>query len=78
MNVDFVLLRRAQPGIFDTVARLWNAACGPDLAIQARAVEYYTRATTNVWREGRIALVDGRPVGFILADAVLDEQKPRG
>ena len=78
MKVEFVPLRREQPGTLDTVAWLWNTACGPDLAIRARAVEYYTRSTTGVLREGRIAMADGQPVGFVLVDAVLDEQKPRG
>ena len=77
MNVEYIPLQREQAGVFDTIAQLWNAACGPDLTIQARAVEYYTRPTPGVHREGRIALVDGKPVGFVLADAVLDAQKPR-
>jgi GNAT superfamily N-acetyltransferase len=48
-------------------AAIWNAACGPDLAIRAQAVEYNTSPTTGGLQSGRAAFEDGRPVGFVLA-----------
>ena len=48
-------------------AAIWNAACGPALAISARAVEYNTSPTTGGLQSGRAAFEDGKPVGFVLA-----------
>ncbi len=52
------------------IATLWNAACGPDLAITERAAEYNTRPTTGGVQAGRVALADGAPVGFVLASVL--------
>lgn len=76
MPFELVPFDRAQAGVFDLCAGLWNAACGPDLAITPRGVEYATRPSTDVPREGRLALVGGRPAGFILADASTYPDRP--
>lgn len=73
---ELVPFNRDVIGIFDTCASIWNAACGPDLAITPRGFEYNTRATTGIDRAGQVALVEGRPVGFILADAAEDHSRP--
>lgn len=59
-----------------TAAALWNAACGPELAITPAAVGFNTRPTTGAIQAGRLALVDtegaqsgGQAAGFVLASA---------
>lgn len=49
------------------VEALWNAACGPDLAITERGVRHNTQPTPGATQAGRLALIGERPVGFILA-----------
>ena len=56
-----------------TAASIWNAACGPDLAISTRAVEYNTSPTTGGLQSGRVAFEDGKPVGFVLASMLLGD-----
>ncbi len=51
-------------------AAIWNAACGPDLAISERGVKFNTRSTTGALQEGRLALEAGVPVGFVLASTL--------
>lgn len=50
-------------------AAIWNAACGADLAISARAMRYNSLPPTGARQEGRLAVRDRRPVGFVLASA---------
>lgn len=50
-------------------ATLWNAACGPELAITPAAVRFNTRPATGGTLAGRLAMIGGRPVGFVLASA---------
>ncbi|MBI5305229.1 MAG: GNAT family N-acetyltransferase [Chloroflexi bacterium] len=59
-------------GFDDTnhLAARWNAACGANLAINARFVAYNTRVPTGAIQAGRIALRDDVPIGFILASAL--------
>jgi GNAT superfamily N-acetyltransferase len=49
---------------------IWNAACGPDLAIDEHFVEYNLRFTQGCTREGRFALHEDRPAGFVIASAI--------
>jgi GNAT superfamily N-acetyltransferase len=49
------------------VMQIWNAACGPDLAITVAGVHYNTRPSTGARQAGQFAFVDGEPVGFALA-----------
>ncbi|MBI5035698.1 MAG: GNAT family N-acetyltransferase [Chloroflexi bacterium] len=53
-----------------SIVSIWNDACGPDLAITPRFVEYNTRPATGVIQSGYIALQDGQPVGFVLASTL--------
>ncbi len=50
-----------------TAAELWNAACGPDLAITVEGVCYNTQPTPGTRQAGRLALIGARAVGFVLA-----------
>ncbi len=50
-------------------AAIWNAACGPDLAITPAAVGFNTLPTAGGTQVGRLALVGGEPAGFVLASA---------
>jgi GNAT superfamily N-acetyltransferase len=76
MNFELIPFRREETGIFDTCVGIWNAACGPDLAITPRGMEYNTRPSLGIVRSGRIALAEGKPVGFILSDATVDPSRP--
>lgn len=62
---------RDDPGHVASLARLWNAACGTDLAITEAGAYYNTRPCTGARRAGRIARdaggPTGQPVGFVLA-----------
>jgi len=51
----------------DGAAAVWNAACGPELAISPRLVAYNTRPERGIEQEGRLALEGGRVVGVVLA-----------
>jgi GNAT superfamily N-acetyltransferase len=49
---------------------IWNAACGDDLAINARLAEYNTRPATGAVFAGRVAFANDQPVGVVLASAL--------
>jgi len=51
------------------VSALWNAACGPDLAISERFAAYNLHEATGATRAGRLAYVDGVPAGFVQVSA---------
>lgn len=51
------------------IAALWNAACGPDLAISPALVAYNTQPATGSLQAGRLALIGDQPAGFVLATA---------
>jgi predicted N-acetyltransferase YhbS len=70
MKIDLLPLRRDQAGIFDLCAALWNAACGFDLAITPRLVEYNLRTSASLQREGRLAVMDGHLAGFVIVDVI--------
>jgi GNAT superfamily N-acetyltransferase len=50
--------------------QIWNAACGADLAIGERFMAYNTRPNPHITQSGQLAVLDGQPVGFVLASAV--------
>jgi GNAT superfamily N-acetyltransferase len=49
---------------------LWNAACGANLAVTPRFVEYNMRGSTGAIQAGRIAIDDDALIGFVLASAL--------
>jgi len=57
------------PDHHSLLAQLWNSGLEADLALTAAFVHSVTRPTTGGVQAGRIALVDGAPVGVILASA---------
>jgi GNAT superfamily N-acetyltransferase len=52
---------------------IWNAACGPDLAIGERAIRYNMLPTTGVVQSGCAAVEGDRPAGFVLASVFLGD-----
>ncbi len=56
------------PHIAETLAGLWNAALGAEWAITPRAVTYNLLPAAGCRLNGRLALVDGQPAGFVLAE----------
>jgi predicted N-acetyltransferase YhbS len=65
-----VPLNPAEPGHIAAVAAIWNAACGPELAITERVVRYNLQPSTGGVQAGRLALIADRPAGFVLASAL--------
>ena len=56
---------------------IWNAACGADLAINARFVDFNLRQTPGVIQTGQVAVDNGQAIGFVLASIDLDQaQRP--
>lgn len=55
---------------YETIAKIWNDACGNDLSITRRFVEYNTRPPTGAIQAGKLAIVNQQPVGFVLASAL--------
>ncbi|MBI5652825.1 MAG: GNAT family N-acetyltransferase [Chloroflexi bacterium] len=49
---------------------IWNDACGANLAITQRFIEYNTRASTGAMQAGRVAMRDDQAIGFVLASAL--------
>jgi GNAT superfamily N-acetyltransferase len=58
------------PAQIAATTALWNAACGPDLAITGRAMTYNTAAIPGGVQAGMIAIEAGGPAGFVLASAL--------
>ncbi len=52
---------------------IWNAACGADLAIGQRAMAHNTEPAPWGAQAGQFALLDGAPVGFVLASAFIGD-----
>ena len=52
------------------IVSIWNSACGADLAITPRFVDYNTRPPTGAAQAGQIAIENGKPIGFVLASAL--------
>lgn len=64
------MLRDVHPSDCETIATIWNDACGNALSITPRFVEYNTHPPTGVIPAGKLAIVNNQPVGFVLASAL--------
>ena len=53
-----------------SAAAIWNAACGADLTITPRFVEFNTRPATGAVQAGWIAASEDQPLGFALASVL--------
>ena len=53
-----------------SLVAIWNSACGHDLAITPRLVDYNTRPPTGAAQAGQIAVENSKPIGFVLASAL--------
>ena len=59
------------------LAEIWNAACGANLAINTRFVDYNLRHTPGVIQTGQVAVDNDQAIGFVLASIDLDHpQRP--
>ena len=63
------------PGHIAAATGIWNAACGADLSISERFMRYNTdpafwRPAEGKWHAGRVAVLDGRAAGFVLASVL--------
>ena len=54
---------------------IWNAAMHPDYSMNARLLAYNMSPTTGEVIEGRLAMQNNEPVGFVLACVVTDNPK---
>jgi GNAT superfamily N-acetyltransferase len=52
---------------------IWNSACGADLSISERFVQFNLQPSVGVNQAGRLALVDGEPAGVVLTSLLRDE-----
>lgn len=69
-SISFQPLESANPAHLSTIVSIWNAACGPDLAITLHFVVYNLQSITGVVQAGQIAVREGTPAGFVLASAL--------
>ncbi len=58
------------PSHHPAILRIWNAASHPDYPINERLLPYNVIPTTGEVVEGRVAIHNGEPAGFVLAHAV--------
>lgn len=65
--MDLIPYNRSEPAHSAAAARIWSTACGPSLAISEHFVTYNTMPHTGKVQAGQLAMVDGIPVGFVLA-----------
>lgn len=54
----------------EAVTRVWNTACGADLAISSRLVAFNSRPATGSVQAGWLATAEDAVVGFVLASAL--------
>lgn len=55
------------------LVKIWNAACGPGLAINLRLAEYNTQLATGAIQSGQVAVIADEAVGFVLASALVSD-----
>lgn len=65
-----MMLRDIFSSACETIAEIWNDACGNDLSITPRLVAYNMRPPTGAVQAGKLAIVNDQPVGFVLASAL--------
>jgi len=58
------------PAHIAALVSIWNAACGADLAINARLAEFNARPATGAVQAGCVAMSAGEAMGFVLASAL--------
>lgn len=57
----------------NALVNIWNAACGPDLAINLRLAEYNTQLATGAIQAGQVAFIADEAVGIVLASALASD-----
>lgn len=71
--MQLVLLESDNSRHIDALVKIWNAACGKDLAMNSRLAEYNTHPSTGAIQAGQIASIEDELVGFVLASALLND-----
>jgi GNAT superfamily N-acetyltransferase len=68
-----ILFDPLNPDHLQSSAKIWNAACGADLAITPEFLSYNTRPTTGIIQNGFIMEYEAQPAGFILTSALVSD-----
>lgn len=71
-TLEFQRIDNANSAHIETVASLWNAACGADLAISPRFASYNLRSSLGGDQTACLALYNSQPVGFVSASYLND------
>lgn len=64
---------RHDPAHLRALVAVWNAASGSDLSLSEKFVRFNIEPSTGGTQVGRFALVDGEPVGVVLASVLKGE-----
>lgn len=72
-DIHLVEFRAGDAEHVAALVELWNAACGADLAISPRFAAYNLEPLKGLHQAGRLALVDGAPIGVVLTSHLPDE-----
>ncbi len=70
--IELIKLDRRSESAIDTMADVWNEACGADLAVSSPLVAYNLRPNSGGRQAGWLAVEDGQIVGFALASMIED------
>lgn len=57
------------------LVEVWNAACGDDLAINSRLVDFNLRHTPGVIQTGQVVVENDEIIGFVLVSIDLDQSE---
>jgi GNAT superfamily N-acetyltransferase len=79
VTIEFHEFDRTDSAHLRALTTIWNEACGPNLSISERFAHFNTQPSSGGVQAGRLALVDGQPVGVVLASLLRGEptvQKP--
>jgi len=71
--MEFEVIDRTKSAHAASVAAIWTAACGRDLAISQEAASYDLQPCAGASHAGILALVGGRPIGFVLTSHLGEE-----
>lgn len=64
---------RQQAAAVTAITTIWNAACTSEFSISEKLVRYNTTPSSGVSQVGRLAYLNGEPVGFVLASVLRGE-----
>jgi GNAT superfamily N-acetyltransferase len=73
MQTTHLEFNRHDAAHHQALTTIWNAACGGDLSISEKFVRFNVQPGAGSSQAGRIALVDGEPVGALLVSVLEGE-----